>query len=62
MVEIINLRRARKQKQKNEDQATAAQNRINHGRRKDEKTLTRRLDEQAQQKLENHRLTPDEST
>lgn len=41
MAEIINLNRARKARDKAEDKARAAKNRVSHGRTKAEKTAAR---------------------
>jgi hypothetical protein len=60
MSEIINLRRARKQREKADDQQQAAQNRLSHGRAKGEKQQTAMLEHQAKAKLDQHRLIPPE--
>lgn len=57
MAEIVNLRRARKQRSKKEQEHTAAQNRIDFGRRKDEKQLQQRLNNKAEQTLDQHKLS-----
>lgn len=47
MADVVNLRQFRKAKARDEKQALAEQNRISFGRTKDEKTLTRTLNEKA---------------
>ncbi|TLG77692.1 DUF4169 family protein [Methylocystis sp. B8] len=51
MGEIVNLRRARKQRDRREQEKTAQTNRVAHGRSKSERELTA-----AQKRLENARF------
>jgi hypothetical protein len=55
MAEIINLRRARKQKARADREARAAENRIAFGRTRAEKDLTKAERELAAHRLESHR-------
>jgi hypothetical protein len=60
LAEIVNLRRARKLKQRERSQAEAAQNRAVFGRSKAEKRLTERERTLAEASLDGRRLvTPD---
>ena len=56
--EIVNLRRARKQRLRDQDDATAAANRLAHGVCKAAKRETRAERERAERALEGHRLDP----
>lgn len=56
MAEIINLRRARKQKARQEAEAQAEQNRISFGRSKAERRLTEAERDKAARQLDGHRL------
>lgn len=57
MAEIINLRRARKQKERAEADKTAEQNRISFGRTKAERSLTNAERDKAARHIDGHRLT-----
>ncbi|MBX9745372.1 MAG: DUF4169 family protein [Hyphomonadaceae bacterium] len=59
MTEIVNLKRARKAKERAEAEAKAEANRIAHGRTKSEKKLTRAEQEAAQRKLDGHKRNDD---
>jgi hypothetical protein len=60
LAEIVNLRRARKLKERERSQAEAAQNRAVFGRSKAEKRLTERERTLAEASLDGRRLvTPD---
>jgi hypothetical protein len=52
MADIINLRRARKTKQRSEADKTAAENRVIFGRTKAEKTLAKAKEELAARSLD----------
>jgi hypothetical protein len=54
--EIVNLRRARKQKERLREQAAAEQNRVLFGRSKAEKRLIERERAMAEASLEAHRI------
>lgn len=53
---VINLRRARKQKKRAVKESVAEQNRISFGRTKDEKTLTSLLNEKSKSDLDQKKL------
>ena len=55
MGEVINLRQARKAKARVEDEQQAASNRLQFGRRKEDKELLRQLDELHQKNLDDHK-------
>jgi len=55
MSEIVNLRRARKQKARAEAEAEAAANRAAHGRTKAEKSTTRAQTELERRRLDSHK-------
>jgi hypothetical protein len=57
--EIVNLRRARKQRRRDQDDATAAANRVAHGVGKPAKREARVERERAERALEGHRREPD---
>lgn len=59
MAEIVNLRRARKARNRATSEAQAAQNRIDFGRTKAERTLTEAEKSLAERRLEGHRLSDD---
>jgi hypothetical protein len=59
MSEIVNLRQARKRRDRAEQDAQAEANRIQHGRAKAEKGLTAARRAQDARKLEGHRLEPE---
>jgi hypothetical protein len=56
MVEIVNLRRARKAKARSEKESTAASSRAKHGVAKDVRALDEARGEKAKHDLEAHRL------
>lgn len=56
MAEIINLRRARKQRDRAAAEKQAEQNRISFGRSKAERSLTEAERDKAARTLEGHRL------
>ena len=56
MAEIVNLRRARKQKARAEAEKTAEQNRISFGRTKAERSLTEAERDKAARHIDGHRL------
>jgi hypothetical protein len=58
MTDIVNLRRARKAKAREDAEAEAGVNRVQHGRTKAEKTLTKAQSDVATRKLESHKRTP----
>ena len=59
MGEVINLRLARKAKARAESEQTATGNRMQFGRRKEDKELLRKLDEQSDKNLDGHKLNQD---
>ncbi|MET3891465.1 regulator of protease activity HflC (stomatin/prohibitin superfamily) [Bosea sp. OAE506] len=58
MAEIVNLRRARKQRARQEAEQQAQQNRIAFGRTKAERSLTEAERDKAARTLDGHRLAP----
>lgn len=58
MAEIINLRKARKQRERAIKEGQAAQNRVTHGRTKAEKKLTGAKAEKAASDLDAHKRDP----
>lgn len=58
MAEIVNLRRARKQRARQEAEQQAQQNRIAFGRTKAERNLTEAERDKAARTLDGHRLAP----
>lgn len=60
MAEIINLRQARKARERAEREAEAAANRSKHGRSKAQRKLTDIEKKLAEGRLEGHRLTRDD--
>lgn len=54
--EIINLRTARKAKARSEKEQQADQNRISFGRTRQEKSLTKALNEKAEKQLDQGKL------
>ncbi|KQU51880.1 hypothetical protein ASG72_10315 [Bosea sp. Leaf344] len=58
MAEIINLRRARKQRKRDEQDRQAAQNRVSFGRSKPERALAEAEQTLASRRLEGHRREP----
>ena len=61
MGEVINLRQARKAKARTESEQNAASNRLQFGRRKEDKELLRQLDELREKNLDGHMLDQDGS-
>ena len=59
MAEIINLNKARKARAKSEAKASAAENRVRHGRTKADKTLDAARTEKAARELESKRREED---
>jgi hypothetical protein len=55
MADIVNLRRARKDKARADKEARAAENRIRFGRTKDEKLLAEARERLAERRVEAHR-------
>ena len=55
MAEIINLRRARKRKERADKEAQAAENRIAFGRTKAERTVSEARNDLAKRRLEAHK-------
>jgi Domain of unknown function (DUF4169) len=55
MADIINLRRARKDKARADKEARATENRIRFGRTKDEKLLAEARERLAERRVEAHR-------
>ena len=55
MNDIVNLRRARKNKARALAEREAAENRIQHGRTKTEKKQTKALNDAAQRKIDGHK-------
>jgi hypothetical protein len=62
MADIINLRRARKNKLRAEAAAQASENRVRFGRSKAERSLSDTIDDLAARRLDGHRLAPDRDT
>lgn len=60
MAEIINLRRARKQRARQDAETKAEQNRISFGRTKAERSLTEAERDKAARLLDGHRLSGDD--
>lgn len=58
MAEIVNLRRVRKQKARQEKEKTAERNRALHGRTKAERETERLLSQKTGRFLDGHRRTP----
>ena len=56
--EIVNLRRARKQRRRDQDDATAAANRLAHGVGKAAKRETRAERQRVERALDGHRREP----
>lgn len=59
MTEIVNLKRARKAKERAEAEAKAQANRVAHGRTKTEKKLSKAEQEAARRKLDGHKRNDD---
>jgi hypothetical protein len=56
MGNVVNLRKARKQAKRQEDEARAAANRLKHGRSKAERLLEANRFERGRRELEAHRI------
>jgi hypothetical protein len=56
MAEIVNLRRARKDKVRQEREAAAGANRAKHGVAKSERDLVKARDEKEKHEVESHKL------
>jgi hypothetical protein len=56
MAEIVNLRTARKRAKRQQHDARAAVNRLEHGRSKSERALTKATNDKASQDLGRHRI------
>ncbi|GAA0774078.1 DUF4169 family protein [Roseibium denhamense] len=54
--EIINLRQARKQKQRQKKEQTAADNRLKYGRSKEEREAARRRRAELEKQVDGHKL------
>lgn len=61
MAEIVNLRRVRKQKARDDAARTAEQNRISFGLSKAQRSLAKAERDSAGRKLEGHRLDGDDA-
>ncbi len=59
MADIVNLKRARKQKARTQAETEAAANRLTHGRSKAERNLSRAEKETADRKLDGHKRGDD---
>jgi hypothetical protein len=57
---VVNLNRFRKEKERGEEAAKAAENRATHGRSKAEKSLLKAHDEKSKRILDQHRRETDE--
>ncbi len=62
MAEIVNLRRARKARDRRGAEALAEENRRRHGASKAERFLTEKSEALAAKKLDGHFLSPDRSS
>ena len=60
MAEIVNLRRVRKQRARQDAEAQAEQNRISFGRTKAERKSTEAERDKATRQLDGHRLSDDD--
>jgi hypothetical protein len=56
MDQIVNLRTARKRAKRRQDEQEAASRRLVHGRSKAERALDRAKSDEAQKKLDRHRI------
>ncbi|MDP9836795.1 hypothetical protein J2T09_001540 [Neorhizobium huautlense] len=56
MADIVNLRQFRKTKARSEKESQAEQNRLTFGRTKNEKTLTKALNDKAERTLDQKKL------
>jgi hypothetical protein len=61
MSNIVNLNRFRKDKERAEKVAKAAENRAAHGRRKSDRDIEKAREDKAGKKLDQHRLDKDET-
>jgi hypothetical protein len=59
MAELINLRRARKAKARTQAEASADANRVEFGRTKSEKKLTKAENDVAHRRLDGHKRKPE---
>ena len=57
---VVNLRMARKRKERAKKEANAEQNRISFGRTKHEKNLTKALNDKQDKFVDDQKLTPKE--
>ena len=57
---VVNLRMARKRKERAKKEANAEQNRISFGRTKQEKNLTKALNDKQDRFVDDQKLTPKE--
>ncbi len=57
---VVNLRMARKRKERAKKEANAEQNRISFGRTKQEKNLTKALNDKQNKLVDDQKLTPKE--
>ena len=55
MGDVVNLRQARKAKARAEDEQKAANNRLQFGRRKDDKELMQNMEELREKNLDGHK-------
>jgi hypothetical protein len=60
MNEVVNLRRARKLKQREAAEAKAAANRLTHGQTKAQKKLKQAEQDASERHLDGHKRTPNE--
>lgn len=58
MAEIVNLRRARKARERAQEEATAAENRLRFGRTKTERKTEKAKEELRAKRLDQHRREP----
>jgi hypothetical protein len=61
MAKVVNLNRFRKDKERIEKAARAAENRAAHGRTKADKTLVKAREDKSKDMLDQHRLDTDET-
>jgi hypothetical protein len=61
MNRVVNLKRARKLKQREAAEAEAAANRLTHGQTKAQKKLKQAEKKAAEKKLDGHKRTPNDS-
>ena len=60
MSKVSNLRQARKRKQREDQAQLAAQNRVRHGRTPAQRQQEAEAQQQARQRLDQHRREPDD--